>query len=415
MKTTVVSVDTDFSYYGRPKLIKWLEEKHGQANVCNIGTWTELGVKSGLKDFGRVLDIDFLALNNLCKQIDEITDEVPGFKFKDFEKFLVKAEEAKEEGDMTTHDKYVAKYNAYSKLKEEHAELFRIAIKFEGTSRNFGCHASGILVMPCPVNDYLPTRCDKDGNRITLLTGPQVERLNIIKLDILGLKTLDVLDKTVKQIDPKATVEDIYDLIPQYLEDKEMYAMLQRKETEGLFQIESNLFKSLADGMQSSDENDICAMLSIGRPGPLAIGLDKTYANRKHGLEESVPPLRGVGHITGNTYNCIIYQEQLMLIAKHVAKFNDSQSDSLLRKSVAKKKKDLMEICRRCFIYGKINTEDPNIDSENTNKPFYDPKGKWGDPILGGINNGWTEKELSDFWEDMKGYSNYLFNKSHKS
>ena len=406
-------VDSDFGYYGRPKLIKWLEETHGTANVCNIGTWTELGVKSGLKDFGRVLDIDFMALNNITKEIDIITDEVPGFKFKDFEKFVTKAEEAKEENDLTTYSKYMSKYAAYTKIKEENEELFRIAIKFEGTPRNMGCHASGVLVSPVPINDFLPTRCDKEGNRITLLTGPQVERMNFVKLDILGLKTLDVLDKTVKQINPDATVEDLYDMIPGYLDNKNMFAPLLEKETEGLFQIESNLFKSLCEEMMLSNFDDVCAALAIGRPGPLSANMHTAYANRKKGLEEATEQLRGTGHITKDTYNTIIYQEQCMLIGQHVAGFDDSQSDSIIRKALAKKKKDMMELARRSFIYGKLNIADPTPDSGDINRPYYDPKAKYGSPILGGTNNGWTEKELSDFWETLKGYASYLFNKSH--
>lgn len=103
-----------------------------------------------------------------------------------------------------------------------------------------------------------------------------------------------------------------------------------------------------------------------------------------------------------------------MLIAKHVAKFDNSQSDSLLRKSVAKKKKLLMDICRRCFIFGKINTLPPDsYDENNVNQPFYDPEEKYGAPILGGINNGYSFEELSDFWSKMEGYSSYLFNRSH--
>lgn len=408
-------VDMDYSYYGRDRLIEHLEEKHGHEAVCHIGTYTEMGVKSGLKDFGRVLNIDFSIMNNLTKKIDEITEETPGIKFKHLDGYKTEAEEALEEGDEKAHEKLMNKYNEFKKLEEQYPELFRLARKFEGTPRNMGSHASGILVMPCPVTDYFPTRT-VDGIRIALFTGPQLESLGAIKLDILGLKTLDVLDKTIKSIDPNLKVNDLYKLIEQQMSNKEMYKQIQNKETEGLFQVESNLFKGLVADIVPTDENDICAILAIGRPGPLSAGMHTAYANRKNGHEKAIPQLRGTEKITENTYHTIIYQEQCMLIAKLVAGFDDSQADSILRKALAKKKADKMELARRLFIYGKINAEAPaDYDESNPNQPVYDPTGKHGAPVKGGVNNGYTEEELIEFWEKLKGYASYLFNKSHSA
>lgn len=410
-------VDMDFSYYGRDKLIAHLKEVHGEEAVCHIGTYTEMGVKSGLKDFGRVLDIDFSTMNALTKKIDEITEETPGIKFKHLDGYKTDAEEALKEGNEKLHDDLMKKYNEIQKLENQYPELFRLARKFEGTPRNMGSHASGILAMPCAVTDYFPVRVDKDGVKVALFTGPQLESLGAIKLDILGLKTLDVLDKTLKSIDSKLRVNDLYKMIEQHLNDKKIFAGIQNKETEGLFQVESNLFKGLVSDIVPTDENDICAILAIGRPGPLSAGMHTQYANRKNGHEIAIPQLRGTDDITSNTYHTIIYQEQCMLIAKLVAGFDDSQADSILRKALAKKKADKMELARRLFIYGKINEEPPvgYDDEANPNQPVYDPKGKHGSPVLGGINNGYTEAELTEFWEKLKGYASYLFNKSHSA
>lgn len=409
-------VDMDFSYYGRDKLISHLKEVHGHDAVCHIGTYTELGVKSGLKDFGRVLGIDFGEMNKLTKKIDEITDEAPGIKFKDLDGYKTDAEEALSEGNQKLYDDLIAKYNEVQALESRYPELFRLARKFEGTPRNMGSHASGILAMPCPVTDYFPVRVDKGGIKVALFTGPQLESLGAIKLDILGLKTLDVLDKTLKSVDKNLRVNDLYKIIKQHLNDKAIFKGIQNKETEGLFQVESNLFKGLVSDIVPTDENDICAILAIGRPGPLSAGMHTSYANRKNGHEIAVPQLRGTDSITSNTYHTIIYQEQCMLIAKLVAGFDDSQADSILRKALAKKKADKMELARRLFIYGKINEEPPaDYDESNTNQPIYDPKGKHGSPVLGGVNNGYTEQELTEFWEKLKGYASYLFNKSHSA
>lgn len=408
-------VDTDFSYYGRDKLIKHLEELHGEQAVCHIGTYTEMGVKSGLKDFGRALDYDFVTMNEISKKIDEITEEAPSFKFKHFNVFLEEANEARSCNDQATYDKLISKYNEYKKLEDAYPELFRLAKRFEGTPRNMGVHASGILVMPCNVTEFFPTRT-VDGIRVALFTGPQLEALGAIKLDILGLKTLDVLDKTLKSINPTLTVNDLYKIIEENLDNKEMFEMFQNKETEGIFQTESNLFKGLISDIIPTNEHDVCAILAIGRPGPLSAGMHTQYANRKNGHELARPQLRGTDEITKDTYHTIIYQEQCMLISKVVAGFNDSQADSILRKALAKKKADKMELARRLFIYGKKNCPAPaDYDESNTNQVVYDPKGKYGTPVPGGISNGYTEAELVDFWEKLKGYASYLFNKSHSA
>lgn len=403
----------DFGYYGRDKLINHLEEVHGKECVSYIGTWTVLGVKNGLKDFGRTLRMDFTELNNLCKKIDEITEKAPSIKFKDLDKYYKDAEIALEEGNTNLYDKLKAKNKDFIELEKKYSEIFRLARKFEGCKRNCGIHASGLLVSSCDINGYIPTR-NVNGQRVALFTGPQVESLNFIKLDILGLKTLDVLDKTIKAVNPKLTVNDLYKTIENNLDNKEMFEMIQNKETEGLFQIESGLFKSMMTDIMPTHLNDIIAITSLARPGPLSAGLHTAYGNRKNGFEESIPQLRGTENITGDSYNNIIYQEQLMLISKQVAGFNEAQTDSLCRKPIAKKKQALMDIFRKCLIFGKVNTEPPiDYNAEDLDQPFYDPKAKYGDEILGAINNGYEYEELAIFYDSLKGYSSYLFNKSH--
>lgn len=398
-------IDSDFSYYGRDKVIRYLEEKYGAECVSHIGTYTEIGVKSGLKDFGRVLRIPYDEVNNLTKQIDEITNSAPSISFKDLDE-MENSNDAREQDG----------YRKFKELEDTYTELFRLVRKFEGIPRNMGSHASGILTTPVPVSQMVPTRKDKDGIRVTLFTGPQLEECKLVKLDILGLKTLDVLDKTLKAVDENLLVEDLYKTIEDYLDNEEMFSMIQNKETEGVFQIESNLFKGLMNDICPNNIDDIIALLSIGRPGPLSAGMHTAYGMRKNGFEEAVPQLPNTEEITQDTFHTILYQEQLMLIAKKVAGFNDSQSDSILRKAVAKKKKDKMELSRQLFIYGKLNETAPvGYDENNKNQPYYDPTCKLGTPILGGINNGYTEKELSDFWVKMEGYATYLFNRSHSA
>lgn len=320
-RTSPPDVDCDFSYYGRDKLIKHLEDKYGAEKVCHIGTYTVLGVKSGIKDVGKVFDMDFGLRNQICKQIDQILD-TPNLKFKDLDALA----------DGNENDQ--KKYQQFKSLENEYPELFRLARVFEGIPKNMGIHASGILVTPMPVNDLFPTRFDtKSGCRVALYTGPQLEHLKAIKFDLLGLKTLDVLDITVKSIDPTKKLDDWYDKID--ITDPNLFNTIASGQTDGIFQLESDLFKNAIKSLIPDNINDINALTSYNRPGPLSAGMDKAYNRRKHGLEEAKEPLPNTWEIVKDSYGTIIYQEQTMLIAQKVAGFNDNQSDSYLRKGMA--------------------------------------------------------------------------------
>lgn len=353
-----------------------------------------MGVKSGLKDVGRVLEIEYGVMNEITKKVDEWSDK-PDLSFEDLDKL--------KDSDRETERKAWEEFNNY---ETQYPELFRLARRFAGTPRNYGVHASGILITPDPVNNLFPTRI-KDGVTVTLYTGVQLEDLKAIKFDILGLKTLSVIKETLNAIDKSLTMDDLYKMVD--INDKEMFAMIQQKQTDGLFQIESPLFKGMVESIVPNTMNDIIVITSLGRPGPLSAGMDKAYAERKHGRQEAVEPLPGTWAVVADTYGTICYQEQIMIISKIVAGFDDNQSDSYLRKAFAKKKKDKMAQCRQWFIYGKINAEAPEgYNADNKNQPDYDPKGKCGPAIKGGILNGYTEKQLVDFWANIEGFADYL-------
>lgn len=396
----VAEIDSDFDFDNRSKVIEHLEETYGKDHVAHIGTFSYLGVKSGIKDVGRVLRIPFDVVNGINKKLDEII-EAPGASFADYDSL-------KDSPDPLDREKW----KEFNKLEQENPELFRLARRFEGTPRQYGIHASGILIMPMPVNVLFPTRKAKDGTTVTIYTGEQLEELKAIKFDILGLKTLTIIKNTLKHIDPNLTFDDLYQMVD--VNDPNIYKMICNKETDALFQLESNLFKGVIGDIQPDTLEDIIAITSMCRPGPLSAGMHLAYARRKREEEEATPPLPGIDDIVGKTFGTIIYQEQCMLIAQKVAGFDDNQADSYLRKALAKKKKDKMDICRQWFIYGKKNEEPPaEYDPENKNQPYYDPEGKHGAPIKGGVNNGYKEEDLANFWSKLEGYASYLFNKSH--
>jgi DNA polymerase-3 subunit alpha len=397
-RTGLPDVDSDFSYFGRDKVIEHIKDLYGESNVAHIGTYSQMGVKSGLKDIGRALKISFDKMNALSKIIDDFKDVVPPQpKFKHYDSL--------KDGNETEK----SLYTKWQKLEADNKELFRLARAFEGLKRNFGVHASGVLAMPCRVDDYFPTRTDADGVTITLFTGTECEELGTAKLDILGLKTLSIIETTLRHLDKD--VQWLYDSFD--IEDKKLYKLLAQAKSDCVFQLESDMFKDYLKEMKPTCFDDIAATTALLRPGPLSANMHHQYAKRKQGKEDLVIPLRGIENILSNTYYVIPYQENVMMISKQVSGFDDNQADSLTRKILAKKKVEQMPMLERCHIYGKKNCEGPKGWEQDDKAPWYDPKGKYGPEIKGAIANGYTEKEMKDYFELIQGFSSYLFNKSH--
>ena len=399
-RTALPDIDTDFCYYNRWKTIKYLEDKYGKDCVSFIGTYSVLGVKSGIKDVSRVLGLPFVEANQISKKIDEILD-MPSPKFKDYDELKV----SPIENERNAHKEF-------AKLEEKYPEIFRLARRFEGTPRQNSTHASGILVTPNPVTNNIPVFKNKDGYKVSLFDGEQLEDLKFVKYDILGLKTISVIGEALKNMNYEGTLDDFLESLD--LNDPRMFKMVQKAETDGMFQIESDLFKGMCKDIRPDQFNDFTVITSLGRPGPLSIKMDKAYANRKHGFEKAKEPLPDTWEIVEDTLGTLVYQEQIMRIAQKVAKFDDNQADSYLRKATAKKKIELMNLCKQWFVYGKVNEPYPEgYDPENTRQTMYDPEAKYGAPILGGIENAYDEQELYEFFDSLEGFASYLFNKSH--
>lgn len=248
-RTGLPDIDSDVSYYGRDKVIEHIKDLYGESNVAHIGTYSQMGVKSGLKDIGRALKIPFDKMNALSKIIDDFKDVVPPQpKFKHYD--------ALKDGNATEQ----SLYTKWQKLEADNKELFRLARAFEGLKRNFGVHASGVLAMPCRVDDYFPTRTDADGVMITLFTGVECEELGTAKLDVLGLKTLSIIETTLKHLDKD--VQWLYDSFD--IEDKKLYKLLAQAKTDCVFQLESDMFKDMMKGMKPTAFDDIAAATALG-------------------------------------------------------------------------------------------------------------------------------------------------------
>ena len=364
-------IDSDVSRLDRQKVIDYMEHKYHMENTCQVGTWTIVGVKNGLKDVARVLDLPFAEANELTKNFDD------GITWKDID--AMEGEEKK----------------AIELLEEKYAEIFRVARALDGVKRNCGVHAGGFIATPMEVNNFVPTRTSK-GRKVSMWDKNEVEEAGLCKIDLLGLATTSMINLCTQFIEQttgiKITLDDLYNN-KELRNDQAVLEMIQKEQTESVFQFESNLFKSIIKGMQPSSFEDCIALTSIARPGPLDAGLDKSFCDGKHGVKLLKCPLGDFSYLN-KTYNCVIYQEQPMMLVKDVAGFSDNQADSYLRKGMAKGKANLIALCREWFINGKEEDEH-------------------GAAIKGGVANGYDAQVLADYFDNLMGSAKYLFNKSH--
>ena len=364
-------IDSDVSRLDRQKVIDYMEHKYGLENTCQVGTWTMVGVKNGLKDVARVLDLPFAEANELTKSFDD------GVTWKDIDAM---------EGEQR---------EAIALLENKYAEIFRVARKLDGCKRNCGIHAGGFIAAPETINTFVPTRTVK-GRKVSIWDKNEVEDAGLCKIDLLGLATTSIINLCTKFIENttgiRITLDDLYNN-KEIRMDENVLEMIQREQTESVFQFESNLFKSIIKQMQPSSFEDCIALTSIARPGPLDAGLDKAFCDGKHGIKLLECPLGNFDYLS-KTYNCVIYQEQPMMLVKDVAGFSDNQADSYLRKGMAKGKANLIALCREWFINGK-------------------EKDEHGEAIKGGVANGYDAEVLAQYFDDLMGSAKYLFNKSH--
>jgi len=352
-------IDIDFCKERRGEIIQYVKDKYGENNVAQIGTFGTLAARAAIKDVGRALGIPL-------GRVIQVTNMVP----EELGITLKKALEKSEELQLT--------YDGDPEIRE----LLDLAQKIEGLARNIGTHAAAVVISDLPLTEYVPlTRVKGKEDLITQWSMNDVEDAGLLKMDFLGLRNLTIL-RTAVDIIEETTGERID---PQKfpLDDKASYALLQRGETKGVFQLESGGIRDLLQKMKPDHFNDIIATAALYRPGPLEGGMVDTYVAVKHGRQQPEYKHPLLKEILEETNSVMVYQEQVMQILNRLGGIPLSNSYTCI-KAISKKKEALIAANHEAFINGAKE-------------------------------NGLTAKEAQDFWDMILKFAGYGFNKSHST
>ncbi len=340
-RVSMPDFDIDFCMNRRDEVIKYVSEKYGKNHVGQIITFGSLSAKSALKDVGRVMGMPFQELNDLTRNLPALVDGHPLTM-----QWVLENE---------------PKFKQIMAEKPDFKELVEIATALEGLHRNAGMHAAGIVIAEHPLWEHVPCYRGQDGEIVTQFAKDEVEEAGLVKFDFLGLKTLTVIDIAVRMLQ-KDNPEFDLQRIP--MDDASVYKMISEGDTTGVFQLESSGFKELLKKLKPDCFEDIIAAGALYRPGPLEGGMVDDFINRKHKRTPIVYHHPSMEVILKETYGVIVYQEQVMQIARALAGYSLGGAD-LLRRAMGKKKKEVMEKEKAKFLDGAQKTGvDPKIADE---------------------------------------------------
>ena len=325
-RISMPDMDIDFADDRRDEVIRYVADKYGRDRVAHIITFGTLGAKAAIRDVGRVLGMSYA-------DVDRIAKLVPGFPL-----------------NITLDDAYQKSPPLAEMVKSQPSvkELWDIARALEGCTRHASVHASAVVISDDPLDAHIPLY--KDPKRPELITGyamGPIEKLGLLKMDFLGLRTLTVLANTVQLIRESRGVELDLDTLP--LDDGKAYAMLSEAKTFGVFQLESSGMREALRGLRPERLEDLIAMVSLYRPGPMELIPD--FIARKHGRAKIAYEHPAMETFTRETYGIMVYQEQIMQIASEMAGFTMGEADTL-RRAMGKKDRDLMAKQREKFLAG---------------------------------------------------------------
>ena len=321
-------IDIDFCRDRRQMVIDYTKEKYGEMNVAQIGTYGTLKAKNAIRDVGRALNVPLPRVNELAKMVpDELNIKL--------------ADALKKSADMQ------AAYDSEPVARE----LLDYAMAVEGLARSTGTHAAGVVVADVPLSEVVPLqKITGKKDIITQWDGPTIEDIGLLKMDFLGLRNLTILDKAVRNVQrshPDFSLEDV----KNNLADQQTFALLQRGETKGVFQLESGGMRDLLTKMKPDCFEDIIATSALYRPGPLEGGMVLEYVEVKHGRKEPRKVHPVVDEVLQETYGVMVYQEQVMRILNRVGNVELASAYKCI-KAISKKKQSIIDSFHDDYING---------------------------------------------------------------
>lgn len=377
-RKSMPDIDTDFDDEGRDKVIDYVVKKYGYNQVAQIITYGTMAAKMSIKDVARVMDLPLPESNALAK----LVPERPGIELNRLINAPVDGENGLtgKEGLGQEEIEDVKKLRSILKGQDLPAKVLKEALILEGSVRNTGIHAAGIIIAPKELTEIIPVATSKDTNLLlTQFEGKIIEEAGVIKMDFLGLKTLTILRDALLLIEQNHGIKINLDEIP--LDDKKTFELYQRGETNGTFQFESLGMQKYLKELKPDKFEDLIAMNALFRPGPLAY--IPNYINRKHGREKVLYDLPEMEEHLKETYGITVYQEQVMLLSQKLAGFTKGQADTL-RKAMGKKQKSVLDKMKDTFFAG----------AQKNNHP---------------------REKLEKIWTDWEKFAMYAFNKSHST
>ncbi len=362
-RVSMPDIDIDFCYERRGEVIEYVNQKYGEDNVAQIVTFGTMAARLAIRDVGRALNVPYGV-------VDEVAKEIP----MELKMTIKKA--------LNVNYKLKELYDGNPQIKK----LVDTAIELEGLPRHTSTHAAGVVITSGGIRNYVPLQ-KNDDVITTQFTMTTIERLGLLKMDFLGLRTLTVIRDAINHIKKEHGVDVNFDKLD--MDDTDVYAMISQGETDGVFQLESSGMKQFMKELKPNSLEDVIAGISLYRPGPM--DSIPTYVKNKNNPSDITYKDPMLEHILDVTYGCIVYQEQVMQIVRELGGYSLGRAD-LVRRAMSKKKADVMAQERQNFIYG---TE------EN------------GACVDGAIKRGVDERVAAEIFDDMMDFASYAFNKSH--
>lgn len=352
-RVSMPDFDIDFDDEGRQSVIDYVVNKYGRNQVAQIVTFGTMAAKSSIRDVGRVLELPLPDTDRLAKMVPA----TPGTSLA----HIFKSGKAAEEDAQSRDLENIRKLREIEKQDSHEGEILRLAQQVEGTVRNTGIHAAGVIIAPGDIMQYIPVCTSSETELlVTQFEGGVVESAGMLKMDFLGLKTLSIVKDSIKLIAERTGEPEINpDDIP--LDDPRTYELFQKGETIGIFQFESPGMQKYLRELQPTNIEDLIAMNALYRPGPM--NYIPMFINRKHGREPIDYPHEWLTDLLKPTYGIMVYQEQIMQTAQIMAGYSLGAAD-MLRRAMGKKKVEEMEKNRKIFVEGATQKGVPTLKAD---------------------------------------------------